>query len=347
MTRVLLVSGLAVALSFASIASSAQAPSTSSGSVPGTKRTLDEAITAIQSKESHSGSTFRLIREIPSSATMRESDVGGGVFIDLMRSGGFVILEVDDKSDRAISLHLVSRAADGHPVVESNAVVGEVSATLAQKLIRETSDLVDVLLSAPIDATAVESKFDGSRFPVSHDADDDQTNNLFAVPSVIENIGTDQSEIRELAVLLGAIDTWPIRYALSTPLFLEDPPGAIDAGARELDSLSRQFFHRKKASLDGLHILQDLRSVTSSEQLRSRVSTLRLLDNFLEKTLASPDALMTSTVSRLIATIPLKLAFSGPPDSSYAVMTSSGIIVAWKVASGGAPVVMRMGLAGD
>jgi hypothetical protein len=342
-----LVSGLAVVLSFASSASSAQTPPSNSGSVPEAKRTLDEAIIAIQSKEPHSGSSFRLIREVPSSATVRESAFGDGVFIDLMRTGGVVILEVDDKSDRAISLHLVSRTADGHAFVESNPVHGEVGATLAQNLIRETADLVDVLFSAPVDASALENKFDGSRFPESHDPDDDETSNLFAVPSNIEKIGADQSEIRELAVLLGAIDTWPIRYALSSPLFPADPPRAIDAGARELVSLSRQFIHRKKGNLDVLHMLQDLKSVRNSEQLRNHVSTLRMLDNFLEQKLESPDAVMTFAANRSIATIPLKIGFYGPPDSSYGVMTSSGIIVGWKVSSSAVPVVTRMGLAGD
>jgi hypothetical protein len=356
-----LVSGLALVLSFASSASSAQTASSSSGSVSKSKLTLDEAIAAIQSKEPHSGSSFWLIREVDSSAAMREAAqrsrdsassqrVGpyrDGVFIELMRTGGFVILEVDDKSDHAISLHLVSRTANGDTLVESNPVDGEVSATLAQELIRETADLVDALFSAPINASALESKFDGSRFPESHDPDDDETSNLFAVPSDIEKIGTDQSEIRELAVLVGAIDTWPIRYALSTPLFPADPPRAIDAGARELVSLSRQFSHRKNGNLDVVHMLQDLKSVRNSEQLRNRVSTLRLLDNFLEQKLVSPDTSMTFAANRSISTIPLKLGFNGPPDISYVVMTSSGIIVGWKVSSSGAPVVTRMGLAGD
>jgi len=341
--------GLAVALSFASSASSAQAPSSSSGSgsVPKSGRTLHEAIAAIQSKEPHSGSSFRLIQELHSSATWREDATGEGILLDLMRSGGFIILEVNDESDHAISLHLVSRTAKGDTLVESNSVEGEVSATLAQELIRETADLVDVLLSTPIDASALERKFDGSRFPESQDPDQDGAENLFAVPGAIRNVVANQGEIRELAVLLGTIDTWPIRYAISTRTFPADTPRAIEAGVRELVSLSRQFTHGKKESLDVLHLLQDLKSVRSEEQFRNRVSALGLLDNFLEQKLVSPDASMTSSVNRSIATIPWKIGFYGPPDGSYAVMTSSGIIVGWKVSSGVAPSVTRMGLAGD
>jgi len=342
-----LLSCLTAALSFVSSASLAQAPSGSSGSVSASKRTLDEAVTEIQSKEPHSGSSFRLIRELHSSATWREDATGEGIFSDLMRSGGFVILEVDDKSDHAISLHLVSRTAKGDAQVESNPVVGEVSATLAQKLINESADLVAGLLSTPIDASALESKFDRRRFPESHDPDEDETENLFAVPTSMETVAADHGVIRELAVLLGSINIWPIRYAISTRNFPADAPRAIAAGAEELVSLSRQFQHGEEESFDVLHLFQDLKSVRSAEQLRNRVSTLGQLDNFLEQKLMSPDASMTFAANRSIAALPLKIGFYGPPDGSYAVMTSSGIIVGWKVSSGGAPVVTRMALAGD
>jgi hypothetical protein len=272
---------------------------------------------------------------------------GDGVLVELMRAGGFVILEVDDKSDHAISLHLVSRSASGHAVIESNPVQGEVSATLAQELISETADLVDVLFDTPLNTSALESKFERSRFPESHDPDEDETTNLFAIPSPMENVGADQSEIRELAVLLGTINTWPIRYAISTRTFPADPIRAIEAGAREFVSIGRQFTHGNKENLGVLRLLQDLKTVRSSEQLRTRIATLGLFDNFLEQKLLSPDTATTFAANRAISTIPLKLGFYGPPDTSYGVMTSSGIIVGWKVSSSGAPVVTRMGLAGD
>jgi hypothetical protein len=278
---------------------------------------------------------------------MRENGIGDGVFIDLMRTGGFVILEVDEKNDHAISLHLVSRKRNGDMLVESNPVDGEVSATLALELIAETADFVDVLFSAPINASALESKFDGSHFPQSHDPDEDEASNLFAVPSNIEKIGADPGEIRELALLLGAIETWPIRYALSIPLFPTDQPRAIDTGTRKLVSLSRQFTLQKKGNPDVLHMLQDLKSIRSSDQLRNRASTLRRFSNFLEQKLASIDAATTFDANRSVATIPWKIGYYGPPDNSYAVMTSSGIMVGWKVSSNATPVVTRMGLAGD
>jgi len=78
-----LLSCLTAALSFVSSASLAQAPSGSSGSVSASKRTLDEAVTEIQSKEPHSGSSFRLIRELHSSATWREDATGEGSVVSV------------------------------------------------------------------------------------------------------------------------------------------------------------------------------------------------------------------------------------------------------------------------
>jgi len=286
-------------------------------------------------------------RSLDSASSHRVNLYGDGVFIELMRTGGFVILEVDDKSDHAISLHLVSRSTNRQAIVVSNPVDGEVSATRALELIGETANLVDILFSTPIDTSALERKFDGSRFPESHDPDEDETSNLFAVPSAMENVGADQSEIREMAVLLGTVDTWPVRYAISTRILPADPYRAIEAGAQELVSLGRQFTRSNKDRLDVLDMLQDLKTVRSSEQLRNRISMLSLLDNFLEQKLVSPDASMTFAANRSISTIPLKLGFNGPPEVLYWVMTSSGIVVGWKVSSSGTPVVTRIGLAGD
>jgi len=342
-----LLSVLGVFLFFVSSPLSAQVASSTGTSVPNARRTLEEAVAAIQSKEPRTGSSFRLIREVSSSASMRESDVGDGIFMDLMRTGGFVILEVNDKSDRAISLHLVSRKRNGDALVESNRVEGEVSASLAQELFSETTEFVEMLFSTPIDASALENKFEGNRFPESRDPDDDETGNLFAVPVGIEKLGADPGEIKELAALLGAVDTWPIRYALSTPTFSANPPRAIETGARKLVSLSGQFTRRQNGKLDVLHLLQDLKSVRSPEQLRNQISELRLLDNSLEKELMSEGMAMTFVANRSIATIPLKIGFYGRPDNSYGVMTASGILVGWKISGNGAPAVARMGLAGD
>ena len=354
----LAVSGVTLFLSTLVTGLWAQSPSRSLSAE--SNLTLDEAIAAIQSKEKHSGSSFRLIRELDSTPTMRiaarrsvdaaSSDhvalYDNGIFVALMRTGGFVILETDNRSDTAISLHLVSQTADGRVLTESNPVQGEVRSSVAQALAAESANVVDVLFATPINANAFESRFEGGRFPNSHNLDDDGTNNLFAIPDAVEKVGVDQSDVRELAVLVGTINTWPIRYALSRPIFPADPAHGLEAGFTKLVALSKEFALGNPNTLDIDRLLQGLRSIRNAEQLQTRSRQLKAFNEFLEIKLSSPDT-STFSANRSISTIPLKLGFYGSPDDSYAVMTVSGIIVAWKVSSNGTPALTRIGIAGD
>ena len=360
--RRLLNSGLLITLvlSLAKSASWAQA-APSPGFVPTSKLTLDEATAAIRSKEPHSGSSFRLIRELDSSPATREAAqrsldsassshatlYGNGILIELLRAGGFAILEIDDRSDKAISIHLVSRASNGRFVIESNPVEGEVSARIAEALTAESADVVDLLVATPINATVLENKFDSGHFPISQNPDDDESTNLFAIPSATKGIGAGQSDLSELRMLLGTIYTWPIRYAISSPISPADPMRGLEAGVNKLVALSKEFASGTAETLDLSHVMQDLESVQTLEQLQNRLGALRAFNAFLQQKSTSPDALMTFSANRTISTIPLKLGFYGPPDSSYAVTTLFGIVVAWRVSRNGVPVVTRMGLALD
>src|SRR5260370_2408209 len=87
--------------------------------------TLDRAIGAIRSKSPRRGSTFQLLRELQSSTETRElaqrsmqeasshhvALYNDGVFLDLLRNGGFFILEVDSSTATAACIHLLSTGA--------------------------------------------------------------------------------------------------------------------------------------------------------------------------------------------------------------------------------------------
>jgi hypothetical protein len=103
--------------------------------------TPDRAIAAVRSKASKSGTSFQIVREIQSSAKTQEvaqrslqeaasrhlSPYGDGIFLNLLKGGGFLILETDPTTGNALSLHLISSGTDRHPVIESHEVEGNVS----------------------------------------------------------------------------------------------------------------------------------------------------------------------------------------------------------------------------
>jgi hypothetical protein len=142
--------------------------------------TPDQAISAVRSKAPKSGTSFQIIREIQSSAKTQEvaqrslqeaasrhvSLYGDGIFLNILKGGGFLILETDATTGNALSLHLISSATDGRPIIESHEVEGNVSSAQATELVGKTADFVDASLSTPPSAAGVlETRFYGGRFP--------------------------------------------------------------------------------------------------------------------------------------------------------------------------------------
>ncbi len=365
MSRLLFsVYALAVAMACTLGQSWAQAASGSNtqqgGVASSTSRlTSDQAIAAVRSKEPNSGGSFRVIREIGSSPATQEvaqrslheasshhvSLYDDGIFLDLLNTGGFLILEVGDNTGNAISLHLVTSGPDGRAVIESRKVMGKVSASLAQELVKETADFVDILFATRLDVSILESRFYGGRFPES---DRPEEESFFAVPRSLQKIKADQSEIRELAALIGAAHLWPIRYAILIPIYSADPAGAMESAWQKQESLVKEFLNRNGGNSDLVHTMQELESVRTAEQLRNRIATFRDLNDFLEQKLRAQGDQPTSTINRSISTIALALGSLEPPEKiSYPVMTASGIIVDWKLLDTGDLAVAQLSLAGD
>ena len=327
---------------------------------PVSKLTCDQAIAAVRSKEPNAGASFQVIREIDSSPATQEaahrslhevslhhaSLYNDGIFLDLLNTGGFLLLEVDDTTGNAISLHLVTSGTDGRAVIESRKVMGKVSADLAQELIKKTADFVDILLATPAsDASTLQSKFYAGHFPGS---DGPEEESFFAIPSNIRKTKADQSEIGDLAALSGAFHFWPIRYATFMPTFPANPTAGLEMAWDKEGALAKEYIRRNNEGPDFIDDLQDLKSVRTSDQVRDRIAKFRRLNNFLEKRLRAQEDPPTIAVNRSISVIVLYLGSLEPPEEiSYPVMTASGIIVDWKLLNTGDLVVARVSLAGD
>ena len=319
------------------------------------KLTSDQAVAAVRSKELNSGASLDVIRELVSSCTTQDNAQRAPhassqtvnrredpILLDLIRSGGFLILEVDRSSGEALQLHLVSIGADGRPVINSRRVEGRVSAGLAHDLIKATAEFVDLLLTDSINVGTLVNRFYAGHFPESQGIDEDETQNLFATPHDVGNVGAAPSETQEFALLSGTIDIWTIRYAISNPNFPVDPTQALSSAIAKREKLAKEFSRSKNESPDFLR-----KPLQTREQLRNRLATFRSFNDFLQQKLTA-DPSTSFAANRSISTVALYVGSIGAPDEiSYPVMTASGIIVDWKLLDSGALKVARVSLAGD
>jgi hypothetical protein len=324
--------------------------------------TLDRAIGAIRSKSPRPGSTFQFLRELQSSTETRElaqrsmqeasshhvALYNDGVFLDLLRNGGLLILEVDSATDRAVWIHLVSSGANGRMVIDSHEVQGNLKSNVATDLISKNADFVDVLLAGlrePV--TTLEDKFSGGHFPKYEEPSE---RGFFEVPLGLTKLKASEADVQELAVLSGDLNLWPIRYAMSLSIYPASPSNALSVARHKRQTLLREFLRKNGKSSDFIYDLEDLESIRSVEQLRERISWLKRINDSLEESLKTENRSPNPDVNRSISTIGLQLGAiaTGPgKENSFLVVTAPGLVVAWMRPGDGPWCVTKISLAED
>ncbi len=307
----------------------------------GERLTPQQAIAAAR-RNAKPNSSFTVLREIlANDDTRRIGDqalkqarahkvdlYGNGILVEFLRSGGFLLAETEPLTDNMIALHLVSLGFDGVPTDLPMGCEGVVKLTDAQALVENTTEFVEQLYSTPAsEASSLESRFFGGSFPEC----DPEECTLFAIPRSFLNLGADQSECREVAVLYGSQVLLMIRYAASMSTFSADPVAATQAAADKMGKLQAKFL--RDNHMDP-HFDPDPEKIRSVEQLRKYIDLLRRLNKFMEEGLkneAEP-ALVRANIS--VAAIPLGVylgdPFSRGDTTQFGSGTASMLVIYWQ-----------------
>lgn len=176
--------------------------------------TEDQALSALRSRvTSNSALRFVTVRAVEPTAITRHAAeesldevrakhlilYGDGILLNLMRAGGFVVLEFDADSDRATRLHLVSMDVAGKAVVQSKDVDGDVSRGDALTLISSTEKLSDAFFNAPSSRyNELLLKFEGTRVANAGISDGQ---GYFAIPEHVVKLTTQPDELLNLRSL--------------------------------------------------------------------------------------------------------------------------------------------------
>jgi hypothetical protein len=322
------------------------------------KLTGDRAIAAVRLKVHDAQTSFQIVREVePSTQTQevaqlsfRESSsqhvtiYGDGIYLDLLKNGGFLILQVDSETRNATGLHLVSSRDDGRYIVQSHKIEDRVDPALVGELTHHTAEFVRDLLNSPPSAILkLQSRFYGGNFPVY---DSPQEQSFFSIPRTVQRIKLASDEPRELATLIGAFQLWPIRFAISMPIYAANPNRALELARQKHKDLVARFLQENNRNPEFVYDLQDLESIRSGEQLTDRVAWFRRLDDFLDQAYQRLCDSNTFSVNSSISTIALEFGAAGHrQEGSYAVMTSPGLIVVWRRLQTGGFAVAEVSLA--
>lgn len=313
----------------------------------GPRLTAQQGISEARRNARKPGSSFAVLREIVANAeTRRIGDQAleqarthhiklfkDGILVDFLRSGGFLVAETEPRTNDVIALHLVSLGPEGVPKDAVYPCYPAVKLVDTEGLVKATAEFTGELYSTrPSEATSLESKFYGGRFPRygGPEAKDYKDYSLFAVPRSLLKLKADPNEVREVAALYGWLQLSGFQYAVSMPAFAASPWVATQAAGEKWEALKAEFLRNNRMNPD---LDLDPGKIASKEQLREQIDLLRRLDRFMEGALtkeANP-TLVKANIS--VATLPLGVSFAdyGPGGQMlYASGTASWLVIYWQ-----------------
>jgi hypothetical protein len=272
---------------------------------------------------------------------------GEGALVNLLRSGGFVVLEFDAKTQLATHVHLVTLDENGSAAIHSQIVEGQLSKSEALALSRRSESFASAVL-LPLSPRLSEAwrAFGGVGPPTSTGHNDQD--GYFAIPDHLTTFAMQPDELMEFSALRAEFGLWAIRHAPLLPIFAASPYQALKMAHDEQLRLIKGFLEQKKEDPDFIYALLDLDSIDTRDKLRDRLRWLRELNVFLSQHSYSRASAEPREANISIATIPLFMGVVAQrPDRVYAVMSTSGMISEWTETKTGEFVLVDVSEGGD
>ena len=310
----------------------------------GPRLTAEQAIAAAR-RNAKPGSSFTVLREIVTNEDMRR--IGdqaleqaqahkielyeNGIFINLLRSGGYLLAETDPRTNNMVATHLVLLEAGGAVKDVRTECHGVVKLADAEELVKATTELVEQLYSTPsTEESSLESRFYGGSFPDGDQFPDD----LFAIPSFLRKPGANPNEVREASALYWGYLFWTARYALSMPAFAANPAAAGSAAEKKRDALMAEFLQSN--NMDPNFNLLDFDNIQNERQLRERIELFTGLDRFLEDALKKEADPTVVRANLYLLTMPMGVDVYLNQEGEYMSSSPPNSLFLWhRLATGG------------
>lgn len=310
--------------------------------------TEEEALSAVKAARSNPNVAFIAARKIDptsgsievareSEAVARRQNVGlyhNGIFLDILRSGGYVVLEFDRSSQVATRIDIVAAERVNPVNIESEKIEGDLNRNLAVQILSRSEEFSDGFFGSEPSVSKVSlHSFVESNTPTPSSSG---ATGYFAIPERLTSIAATPDELLELRALLSSIQLWPVRHSVLFPIFAASPNTAVNLARKELTVLEEQFAHNTGQQSDFADHLVDLSSIDNHDQLTQRIRRLTDFNDFLIQQSAVKTDTKTIAANVTVATIPLFLGVDkSRQNDAFGTMNASGLISTWVRTEGG------------
>jgi len=258
-----------------------------------------------------------------------------GLFVNLMRSGGYLVLEFDKETDAAKALDLVTSDPTGRAIVHSSDVHGSLTRDKALAIINNSAGFSRAFFisqRSQIDGLLIE--FGGSDAATLGITDGQ---GYMAIPEAVRRLTTEPRELLELTGLTNGLALWTIRHALTMPVYAANPIAAVREANKQLAILVGEFQSKGsgKGDLDSVDRLIDLESIHTHQDFETRLKSMRELCSFLDKHAPLPVNSAVYKANVFISSVPLNLSVEQDATALYGVVTMPGLMSGWTRAANG------------
>lgn len=253
-----------------------------------------------------------------------------GLFVNLLRAGGYVILEFDNKTEAVKRLYVVTSDTAGASVVQSSDVHGDLTRNEALTIIERSANFSKAFFDSP-DSQIKELliKFGGPEAATSGIPDG---KGYFAIPETVRRLTTEPQELFELTSLSNGLALWTIRHAPAAPVYAANPVAAVRQANKELSRLAGEFRANlgEKGNLDFVDHLVDLSSIHTSDELMARLQLLKKFSSFLDERSPLPVQSPGYRANVSVSSVPLDLLVEQDAGQLYGATTAPGLVTVWR-----------------
>jgi hypothetical protein len=262
---------------------------------------------------------------------------------NLLQVGGYIVLQLDPHSETVTQLDYVSLDSAGKPLIEPREIEGKLSKDEALQLLQRHGEFQEAFLHSP--STEMKSlllQFGGSSV-AAHTGEGEH--GCMDIPESVAKLPVRLDDEVDLISSSCSVQLWVVRFLLTI-----SPAAEFDDGFDQyLDGLEKDL--EKSRLLDGemadYDDACDFESITTLDQLHTRIKQLKKLDGYLEKHF-SPDPNSAAYKENLpLLSLPLGFGVWDEGERTYYAETLPGLVTMWSNGGNGELVLTGLGFSAD
>jgi hypothetical protein len=285
-----------------------------------------------------------------------------GVLAHLLRAGGYVVLEYNQRSDMAVLLYIVTQDEAGEPLIDPLPVAppeeasdsdsdsppawGKMSKDDALMLIKRNEEFSEAFFHSPVSKVCdAARKFGGTPADAYTTTDDPLCGEI---PEKLEKVAAPPDEVQDLVNQAAGPIWFTQRYAMTLPIYSARPVEAECQAEEAFEKLIAEFAEEEKESsscIDDMDL--EFNSIATYDQLLEHIHCLKAFNAFLETRLANRLNSPAYRANLLLSKVPLNIDVDDGRGRADMIMTATLLVSGWSHTESGELTLAEYTIASD